>query len=63
MVIRSATWSNGTTVLSGKWWYVWASEVFVIQILNRSRVIVTHKDTPTWGRYKIITTELPLGAD
>ena len=50
-------WTNGKTTLSGRWRYIWATGVFVIEINNRAKRIVTHNDEPIWGRYRLLTND------
>lgn len=49
-----AKWSNGKTILTGRYRYYWPSDSFTIQLDRGNRTFTVKNDTPEWGKYKLM---------
>lgn len=52
--MNEAKWTNGKTILTGRWQYYWPADSFTIQLDRGNRTFSVKNDTPEWGNYKLI---------
>lgn len=50
-----AAWTNGRSVMVGRWEYYWPSDTFIIHLYKgRGRRILKGYETPEWGKWRLI---------
>lgn len=56
IVWKKASWSDGNTTLTGKWCYIYESDMFHIS-LDNGKTFKTMSDHPEWHNFKLIKND------